>query len=505
MRTTIGIIAAGLLLAGHARTAAAGEPVDCSIREDRFSDRDDTGALVWSQCLRASSRTGCIAAADVAANGKCLDLDANAVLCDEAGGFDMTVYLTTDDVDLDCAGQFIDHRGRGGKSGIRAPYEHSVSNIAIRHCMLRDIGKIGIELKRFFRGDELDGPMRGHEQIRIEDSLIDGTGWGGIYVGQNAMGTRIDNVVVSETELGIYLEAGSTYTHITHAVVMNTTWREAIAVDSSAHNVIENSTFRDNAAQAIMLYKNCGEPNGQVCPIRRELNAAYNEIRDNDFYDGNDVVVASRQFKLYGPDRCAGIDLLGYWQDHADHNAIVGNAFHPGAVLDVQDGPTAVVDNRFDDTLFELGTGHPLFDPAVTMTGSIVADNRFDHDAWLGTEGSPSDALDGVVFYNNRTDAGACMDEVWLGGMCQVLDQPGWTERYTEYGCFLGPIELDGDICGRPRVGLFEQFATGSWFEYQDLAEDDVAPPDEPDRPSVGDLGGGGFGRVGTTVGTTTM
>jgi hypothetical protein len=386
------------------------ERLNCSVRQPKFAEPDWLG-----QCTLASSLMNkdekCIPASAFEEWG-CLNLDTDAVLCDDGQPFNMTVYLSTDNSTLDCKGQTIDHGG-GKKPGIQTPNTYSVSDIRISNCTIRNTG-YGINLKRFFRGAQLEGPMEGHRHITIEHTSIANTQKIGIYVGQNSQHVAIRDVVAIDnaTKIGIYLEGGSTHTHISGVTITNTRKGEgnprgeAIAVDSSQYNVIEHSTFSGNEGGGITLYKNCGENYGQVCPVRRPLSASHNVIRFNEFH-GDGVHVAWRQFKLYGFEWCAGIDIVGYWRDHASHNLIHGNRFYD-TKLDVQDGPNTVSANEFIGTELELGKGQPggWVDQPVEINGSIT-ENVFDEGCTidLGTTG----VFDDLEVFNNRTSNGACL------------------------------------------------------------------------------------------------
>jgi hypothetical protein len=322
------------------------EVTDCSVREP---SRDDP---TWS-CVKASSFEGaCIPAASFT-TWRCLELDASATLCEDAEPFRMTVYLSTSGVSLDCRDRKIDHAYSKGdapkRPAFRTPYARSVSDISLAGCRVSDIGGYGVDLKRFFRGDELEGPMTGHRRISVDRFAIADTGQIGIYVGQNSEDVRITATSVERAFMGIYLEAGTRRTLIRRALIQDSREREGIAIDSSQENVIEDSVFAFNAyGHAINLYKNCGEVSGQVCPIRRALSASKNVLRANVFV-GDSVNVAWRQGRVYGVGHCIDIGWPGgFYTDHATENEIVGNHFLDGARLIVRDEPNTVEGNHFE-------------------------------------------------------------------------------------------------------------------------------------------------------------
>lgn len=155
---------------------------DCTIREP---SRDNPS---WT-CRQASEWTGACIPASAFQSWDCLEMDTDATLCDDAPAFNLTVYLSTDDVILDCNDQVIDHDWHSGdaqRSGIRTPYSYSISGVTVENCAIQNVGGYGVDLKRFFRGDQLNGPMIGHRGVRLENLLIANTERIGIYVGQNS-------------------------------------------------------------------------------------------------------------------------------------------------------------------------------------------------------------------------------------------------------------------------------------------------------------------------------
>jgi len=390
---------------------------DCDVREERARDPDVSACVRASDYAAVNGNGTCVPASAFSGGKDCLVLDASAVLCDDGGPFDMEVFLAEDGVTLDCNGQIIEHaEDRRPRAGIRAPYERSIADVRIENCTIQNVQRYGVDLKRFFRGDELDGAMKGHQRIALVDSRIAHTGQIGVYVGQNSRDVLIDDVEISDAYAGIYLEAGSKRTVITHVGILDSYERAGIHVDSSQENLIENSRFRGNAGGAIVLYKNCGERYGQVCPIRRQFSASHNTIRDNVFY-GDGVTIADRQFKTYAMGWCAGIDVVGHWRDRADDNAVYDNVFVDGSSLGIRDEPNLVFGNSFEDSVLEIGVNAPLGDGAISFSGSITG-NSFGEESWIGVAGKPSLALDDVEVADNVDASGACYSEYRLRLNC---------------------------------------------------------------------------------------
>ena len=378
-----------------------GEETDCSQWEARTSNPN------WS-CIKASNWAGSCIPGRLFEEWNCLEVDSDAVLCDEDRPFNMTVYFSTSGMNFDCNNQVIDHQWKEGDtkhSGMRLPQRRSVSNINIQNCTIRNVGRYGINLKRFFRGEQLDGPMNGHRNIEIRDIDIINSRQTGIYVGQNSRYVTMNDVYIERAYSGIYLEAGSTHSYIVNSTITETTDREAISVDSSMYNTIEYCTF-DNNKGGIHLYKNCGETRGQVCPIRRKYSASNNVIRGNRF-QGDAVEVAWRQYKLYAVGHCIGIDILGFWRDRSDNNQIYDNTFVDGADLYVKDGPNTVYGNNFSDSDVILGKNAPVGDSPFDLKGN-VAENRFDSgEIFFDTN---DDIYEYLAIFNNVDGRGQCLD-----------------------------------------------------------------------------------------------
>lgn len=410
------------------------EELDCQVREEGRGDPDLSSCLLASSF--AAAAPGCVPSSAFDAEHDCLVLDADATLCADGGPFDVEVYLGESGRALDCNGQIIAHRAdRRERSAVRTPYERSVSDVRIAGCEIRDVGRYGVDLKRFFRGDELDGAMEGHARITISGVTIDRSEQIGIYVGQNARDVLIEDVAIRRAFAGIYLEAGSRRTTIRRAEVLDSFQRAGVHIDSSEENTIEDSAFRGNRKGAILLYKNCGERGGQVCPIRRQFGASYNTIRRNVFV-GDSVSVADRQFKTYLGGWCAGIDVIGHWRDRAHDNVIADNQFLAGAVLDLSDAPNEVRDNEFHGAMIEIGAPARIGDTSVRFSGQLVG-NRFAAGSFIGVVGDPSLALDEVEIADNVDDAGSCVQEYRQRDACSARIED----------CYGEPAEIESAVC----------------------------------------------------------
>jgi hypothetical protein len=95
--------------------------------------------------------------------------------------------------------------------------------------------------------------------------------------------TLQNSVLTGKTEsVSIYLDCESARNTIQNNIIKTKTKREAIAVDGSAYNIIQNNTFEFLNFGGIYLYRNLGE-GGTI----RHQTPSFNKILNNVFkYDG---------------------------------------------------------------------------------------------------------------------------------------------------------------------------------------------------------------------------
>jgi parallel beta-helix repeat protein len=106
-----------------------------------------------------------------------------------------------------------------------------------------------------------------------------------VYLSPGVTKVTLSHSVISGTTKGsgVYLDAESAHNVIAdNRFDIHTRNREVLAVDGSAHNVIENNSFTDAEFGGIYLYRNCGE-GGTI----RHQTPQHNRISDNKFiYQG---------------------------------------------------------------------------------------------------------------------------------------------------------------------------------------------------------------------------
>lgn len=167
----------------------------------------------------------------------------------------------------------------------------------------------------------------------------------------------------SNGSVGIYLERESRFSNIIDCEIHHN-WREGIAIDASAHNMIfHNELYYNNWIQdfttraGIKLYKNAGEAG-----VKRYQHSSFNQIFHNTIHhERTGVWVASRQASKNAEARwnfdasALGEETFSYdgdsgtMMDYARHNMICYNSFHNNAHahIKVEDDFTIIVKNSF--------------------------------------------------------------------------------------------------------------------------------------------------------------
>lgn len=180
----------------------------------------------------------------------------------------------------------------------------------------------------------------------------------GIYIQNHVRNVAIDNVTVTGTRGGVYLEYGSRAVAITNSCFEDTsnTWvREFIAVDASTGNRIEGNLFYGNPKGAVKLYKNCSEGSSSPTQFPRREPADNNRILNNAIvglvstHEG--VSIAARRWEDLAEAECEDpfvTDSGGnrHYRDYARNNEVAGNVFFtPGVAVRVRDSGNHVHDN----------------------------------------------------------------------------------------------------------------------------------------------------------------
>ncbi|WP_201596934.1 right-handed parallel beta-helix repeat-containing protein [Psychrobacter fulvigenes] len=219
----------------------------------------------------------------------------------------------------------------------------------------------------------------------------------GMFVGDHVHGVTFDKVYIQNAgTFGLYLEFGSRDNVIKNSVFVGNGFRsfkpnrEAIAIDSSSNNRIENNEFIHNGAGSVLLYRNCFEHADDPTRsnhFKRTESSRDNVIRGNIFKDEPvGVWVASRQSRNLKGFNCGAYLVkktlfASYHLDSAKDNQIIDNRFEQveqGII--VEDDGTLISGNQFAATVgtpIVVGSKIREDSSAGAITGTVIIDNIF--------------------------------------------------------------------------------------------------------------------------------
>lgn len=283
--------------------------------------------------------------------------------------------LDSSNTSLDCNGAKLgSNEATASKSAItiRPKADKAIENIAVANCHVQGYGHaLHIRQKtnpnsRYAKGrtnPEVNRALAPHD-IRVINVTSNGSKNSGIFVGDHVHHVSFDQVqVVRSGTVGLYLEFGSQHNTIQNSVFVDNGFRifkpnrEAIALDSSAFNIIKNNEFVHNGAGSILLYRNCFEHANDASRsnhFKRTESASDNIIIGNTFREEPvGVWVASRQSRNLKGFECGAYPLAttafaSYHIDSAKNNRIKGNTFIDiGNGIIVEDDGTEISGNDF--------------------------------------------------------------------------------------------------------------------------------------------------------------
>lgn len=208
------------------------------------------------------------------------------------------------------------------------------------------------------------------KNITLDNVKILDSGSGGVFIGDHVLNTKILNsTFINIGAMAIYLELNSHKSVISNSTFTNngkTAQREAISIDTSADNVIENNYFSNNYLGSIKLYKNCVEQNSNFLSIPnfypRSISSSRNIIRHNTFVDEKIAIhIASRQdYNMKNidcgeqPIYTSSIDDLKINSDFSDYNFIYSNIFKSDLIditgIRSQDDNNLIIANIFNSS-----------------------------------------------------------------------------------------------------------------------------------------------------------
>ena len=281
---------------------------------------------------------------------------------------------------LDCRGALLstmaDDNSKASAIMVKPKTDKAIKNIAVANCHVDGYGhalhirQYSNPNQRYTRGFINPAANRAlaPNDIRIINVSSRNSINSGMFVGDHVHDITFDKVRIQNAgTVGLYLEFGSRDNVIKNSVFVGNGFRtfkpnrEAIAVDSSSSNRIENNHFIHNGAGGILLYRNCFEHADDPTRgnhFKRTESSRDNVIANNVFEDEPvGVWVASRQSRnLKGFDCGAYLvkqtPFASYHLDSAKNNQIIDNRFEQvekGVI--VEDDGTIIEGNRFAATV----------------------------------------------------------------------------------------------------------------------------------------------------------
>jgi parallel beta-helix repeat protein len=340
---------------------------------------------------------------------------------DSSSIFTFPIRILSSNVTLDCNGHMLttqdyreeeSHLLQGILIKSKSPAQ-VLENITIKNCVISNFRNgiyISIKSTRQERLDAIESKtedsLRARSPINILISNVETfqNRNSGIYVGAYVVGSIIEKSLIKRTGgVGVYLEYGSQrnilrensfidngYRSLIDPPLEKVSFREGLAVDSSAFNIIENNTFSGNAAGGIYLYKNCYEKFSENKGVPRTQASHHNIIRGNRFSNSRiGVWVAARQHRNLVAWDCGdkspytGENEKKYFLDYAHDNLIESNIFSSMAKFDnsigvrIEDDNTVVRGNIFRGAFNYINVGTYLRNKELRqpVLGTVIIGN----------------------------------------------------------------------------------------------------------------------------------
>lgn len=310
---------------------------------------------------------------------------------------------------LDCQGATLstmaDDQSSASAIIIKPKSDSAIEDIAVANCHVEGYGhalhirQYSEPNQRYARGfiDPAANRALAPTDIRVINVSSHNSINSGMFVGDHVHGITFDKVHIQNAgTVGLYLEFGSHDNVIKNSVFIGNGFRrfkpnrEAIALDSSSNNRIENNQFIHNGAGSILLYRNCFEHADDATRgnhFKRTESSRDNIIRNNIFQDEPvGVWIASRQSRNLKGFECGAYlvkqtPFASYHLDSAKDNQIVNNRFEQveqGII--VEDDGTAIAGNQFAaDVTLPINVGSEIREGsgAGAVKNTFIRDNAF--------------------------------------------------------------------------------------------------------------------------------
>ena len=288
--------------------------------------------------------------------------------------------LNTSHSSLDCQGAMLspdaDDASKTSAITIKPKVDRAIEDIAVANCHVDGYGhalhirQYSNPNQRYERGliDPVANRALAPSDIRISNVSSRNSINSGMFVGDHVHDVTFDKIHIQNAgTVGLYLEFGSRDNVVQNSVFVGNGFRnfkpnrEAIAVDSSSNNLIENNHFIHNGAGSVLLYRNCFEHADDPTRsnhFKRTESSRDNIIRRNLFQgEPVGVWVASRQSRNLKGFECGAYVIkqtpfASYHLDNAKDNQIIDNRFEQvDQGIIVEDDGTLISGNRFAATV----------------------------------------------------------------------------------------------------------------------------------------------------------
>lgn len=288
--------------------------------------------------------------------------------------------LDTSHSSLDCQGAMLSTAANDSSKAsaitIQPKANRAIENIAVANCHVDGYGhavhirQYSNPNQRYARGliDPATNRALAPSDIRITNVSSRNSINSGMFVGDHVHAVTFDKIHIQNAgTVGLYLEFGSRDNVVQNSVFVGNGFRnfkpnrEAIAVDSSSNNLIENNHFIHNGAGSVLLYRNCFEHADDPTRsnhFKRTESSRDNVIRRNLFQEEPiGVWVASRQSRNLKGFECGAYlikqtPFASYHLDSAKDNQIIDNRFEQvDQGIIVEDDGTLISGNRFAATV----------------------------------------------------------------------------------------------------------------------------------------------------------
>ncbi|NQD58031.1 right-handed parallel beta-helix repeat-containing protein [Pseudomonas sp. CM25] len=275
-----------------------------------------------------------------------------------------TIKILQSNTRLECNGATL-YGGEGDRYGIFIKGV-GLKNVEVSNCRLHGYDKAAVMVTSGLSGEELAKDRDKSYTLAPSNIVLDGLEVSGSRGNGVHFNAYVNNSILKRSTIaksrgvGVYLGQSSRGISIVDNKFIENGGidkpkghREALAIDSSARNIVKGNIFSKNAAGAIFLYKNCGEKFDRPGAVLRWQSSNDNLIESNVFKDEKvGVWVASRQSRDLSRWKCGDdpVSVDGkYYRDYANNNKIKNNIFcRNGESVRVEGDNNLISSNRFD-------------------------------------------------------------------------------------------------------------------------------------------------------------